>query len=101
MLDNIAGMGDDRRNEHLAFQDFHALEELVLVLAPRIGGLEAERPGVDLDYVVDDLRQAYLVEPRNSVRSRSTRGTEVLQTCRYCDRQTRHAEGSFPMIVRM
>ena len=64
MLDNIAGMGDDRRNEHLAFQDFHALEELVLVLAPRIGGLEAEPPGVDLDYVVDDLRQAYLVEPR-------------------------------------
>ena len=51
-------------NEHLAFRDLDALEELVLVLAPRIGGLEAEPPGVDLDYVVDDLRQAYLVEPR-------------------------------------
>ena len=37
-------------NEHLAFRDLDALEELVLVLAPRIGGLDAERPGVDLKY---------------------------------------------------
>ena len=51
-------------NEHLAFRDLDALEEVVLVLVPRIGGLEAERPGVDLKYVVDDLPQACLVEPR-------------------------------------
>src|SRR6516162_1172140 len=64
MLDDIAGVSDDAGNEHLAFRDFDALKEVVLVLVPRIGGLEAERPGVDLKYVVDDLRQACLVEPR-------------------------------------
>ena len=51
-------------NEHLAFRDLDALEELVLVLAPRIGGLEAVRPRVDLQNVVDNLWQACFVEPR-------------------------------------
>src|SRR5215469_17035958 len=63
MLDDIAGVGDDAGNEHLAFRDLDALKEVVLVLVPRIGGLEAVRPRVDLQYVVDDLRQACLVEP--------------------------------------
>src|SRR5215467_13000689 len=59
-----AGVGDDARNEHLAFRDLDALKEVVLVLVPRIGGLEAVRPRVDLQYVVDNLWQACFVEPR-------------------------------------
>src|SRR4051812_1143976 len=64
MLDDVAGVGNDAGNEHPAFRDLDALEEVVLVLVPRIGGLEAVRPGVDLEYVVDNLRQTCLVESR-------------------------------------
>src|SRR6266851_3556699 len=55
MLDDIAGMGDHARTDHLAVGEFYALEQMVLVLVARICGFKTVRAGVDLEHVVDDV----------------------------------------------
>ena len=67
MLDDVAGVGDDAGAEHLALRHLHALEQMILVLVARIGGLEAVAAGVDLQHVFDDVGQRGLVEPRSFV----------------------------------
>ena len=55
MLDDVAGMRDDAGAEHFAFGQLHPLEQVVLVLVPRIGSLEADGAGIDLEHILDDL----------------------------------------------
>src|SRR5271168_3814352 len=40
MLDEIGGMGDDARDQQLAFRQFDILPDAPFVLMPRVGGLE-------------------------------------------------------------
>ena len=57
MLDDVTGMRDDAGAQHFPFRYLHALEQVVLVFVARIGCLEAERTGIDLEHVLDDLGQ--------------------------------------------
>jgi hypothetical protein len=43
------------------FRYLHALEQVVLVFVARICCLEAERTGIDLEHVLDDLGQVRFV----------------------------------------
>src|SRR3974377_934663 len=61
MFDNIAGVGNHARTQHLARSNLYALEQVVLVLVTRIRRLEAEGSGVDLKDVLDDVGQGGLV----------------------------------------
>ena len=59
MLDDVAGMRDDAGAEHFAFGQLHPLEQVVLVLVPRVRSLEADGAGIDLQDILDDLGQIY------------------------------------------
>src|SRR5207244_9696867 len=62
MLDDVAGMRDDARAQHFPFRYLHALEQMVFVLVARIRCLEAERTGIDLEHVLDDLGQVRFID---------------------------------------
>ena len=64
MLDDVAGVRDHARTNHLAVGELYALEQMILVLVARIGGFETVRAGVDLEDIVDDVGERRLVEPR-------------------------------------
>lgn len=64
MFDDVAGKGDDTGTQDFSLRNLDTFEEVILVLVPGIGRLEAERAGVDLQYVFDDVGQAGLVKAR-------------------------------------
>ena len=64
MLDDVAGMRDHAGAEHFAFGQLHPLEQVVLVLVPRVRSLEADGAGIDLQDIVDDLGQIRFVDAR-------------------------------------
>src|SRR5882762_1570069 len=47
MLDDIARMRNDARTKHLAIRNLDLLEQMIFMLMPRIGTLEAILPGID------------------------------------------------------
>src|SRR5215831_6549866 len=64
MLDDIAGMGDNPRAQYFALGQLQALEQMIFVLVARVRGFEAERTGVDLKHIHDDLREVCFVQAR-------------------------------------
>jgi hypothetical protein len=62
MLDDVACMRDDARAQHFPFGEFHPLEQVIFVFMSRVRSLEAERAGIDLQYVFDDLWQVRFVD---------------------------------------
>ena len=57
MFDDVARMSNHARGKDLAVRQLHALEQVILVFVTRVGGLEAERTGIDLEDIVYDLGQ--------------------------------------------
>ena len=64
MLDNVAGVRDDTRAEHLSFGHFDSLEQVILVLVAGIRRFETKRAGIDFQDVLDDVRQRGFVKAR-------------------------------------
>jgi hypothetical protein len=59
-------MRDDAGTQDFSFRNLDSFEEVILVLVAGIG-LEAERAGVDLQHILDDVGQGGLVKARTFV----------------------------------
>ena len=67
VLDQVRGVADDSRNEDRAVERPDVLEDVVLVIVPRIRRFEGIRAGVDLQEDVDDVLQLHVVDTRADV----------------------------------
>src|SRR4029079_7924724 len=67
MFNDIACMGNNSGTDDFARRQFHALEQMILVLVAWFCSFKTERACVDLEDVIDDLSQARLVNPRSLV----------------------------------
>src|SRR2546425_8762461 len=67
VLDQVGRVADDAGNEDFAVGRPELLEDVVLVLVPRVGRLEGIGARVDLVDDVDDVLQFHIVDPRADV----------------------------------
>lgn len=62
MFDDVTCMRDDAWAEHFPLGQFHPLEQVIFVFMSRVRSFEAERAGIDLENVFNDLRQIRFVD---------------------------------------
>src|SRR6476646_7420970 len=64
MFNDVAGVGDDTGANYFSIRQLYTFEQVVFVFVARVSRLEAVRTSLDLEDILDDLRQVCFVDPR-------------------------------------